>query len=62
METKYRVFRFKPLEGRGGSSTRQSRVIALPEGFPKPVGAEDVAAETPLSEWEDITPAEGEEN
>jgi hypothetical protein len=61
METKYRVFRFKPIEGRGGSSTRQSRVIALPEGFPRPVGAEEVAAEVPLSEWEDVPAESGEE-
>jgi hypothetical protein len=61
METKYRVFRFKPLEGRGGSPTRQSRVIALPEGFPAPSGAEEVAAEVPLSEWEDVPAESGEE-
>ena len=62
-DSKYRVFRFKPMEGtRGVSSIRQSRIIALPEGFPAPAGAEDVAAETPLTEWEDIAPQEGEEN
>jgi hypothetical protein len=63
METKYRVFRFKPVEGRAGvTPTRQSRVIALPEGFPKPAGAEEVAAEVPLSEWVDVPAESGEEN
>lgn len=51
---KFRVVRPVPTSGLGMGRNTEARVIALPDGFMPPFGAEAVADDKPVHDWQPV--------